>query len=51
LNQAKITLNRKVLSELAVHDPEAFKQIAAAAKVHIDSRKNSKTAVKEKAAV
>jgi len=32
LNQAGITLNRKVLAELAVHDAEAFKQLASAAK-------------------
>lgn len=27
LNQAKIALDRKMLSEMAVHDPEAFDQI------------------------
>jgi large subunit ribosomal protein L20 len=32
LNQAQISLNRKVLAELAVKDPEAFKQIAEVAK-------------------
>jgi large subunit ribosomal protein L20 len=32
LNQAGITLNRKVLAELAVHDADAFKQLASAAK-------------------
>ncbi len=50
LGQAKITLNRKVLSELAVNDPEAFKQIACAFKAKIDlTGKHAKT--KEKAAV
>src|SRR5208283_4102181 len=52
LNQAKITLNRKVLSELAVNDREAFKQIAVAAKAQVDSKaKVAKSAGKEKAAV
>lgn len=32
LNKAGITLNRKVLAELAVHDAEAFKQLATTAK-------------------
>ncbi len=50
LGQAKITLNRKVLSELAVNDPEAFKQIAGAVKAKISlTGKHAKT--KEKAAV
>lgn len=53
LNQAKITLNRKVLSELAVHDPEAFKAIAEAAKAKVGDKahKSSREAVKAKAAV
>lgn len=32
LNKANIQLNRKVLAEMAVHDAEAFKQIAHTAK-------------------
>jgi large subunit ribosomal protein L20 len=38
LNQAGITLNRKVLAELAVHDAEAFKQLASAAKDKVGSK-------------
>jgi large subunit ribosomal protein L20 len=49
LNQANITLNRKVLAELAVNDPEAFKAIASTAKAKADSGKSAKS--KEKAAV
>lgn len=32
LSEAEILLNRKVLAEMAVHDPEAFKKVALAAK-------------------
>lgn len=32
LKKAKITLDRKVLSELAVNEPQAFKAVVAAAK-------------------
>lgn len=32
LNKANITLNRKSLSELAIHEPEAFKEIVSKAK-------------------
>ena len=32
LNKAGITMNRKVLSELAIHDPDAFAQVVAKAK-------------------
>jgi len=32
LKLANVTLNRKVLSELAIHDNEAFKQVVAVAK-------------------
>jgi large subunit ribosomal protein L20 len=34
LKAAKITLNRKMLSELAIHDPAAFDAIVAIAKQH-----------------
>jgi large subunit ribosomal protein L20 len=40
LNQAGITLNRKVLAELAVNDPKAFAQIADAAKAKIGPGKH-----------
>ena len=29
---AKVTLNRKMLSEIAIHDPEAFKKLAEVAR-------------------
>lgn len=32
LNKAKITLNRKMLSEIAIHDPEGFGRIVEQAK-------------------
>ena len=32
LKKANITLNRKMLSEIAIHDPEGFKTICATAK-------------------
>jgi large subunit ribosomal protein L20 len=32
LNKAKITLNRKQLSEIAIHDPKAFDTLVAEAK-------------------
>lgn len=32
LNKAGVTMNRKVLSELAIHDPAAFKQLIEVAK-------------------
>ncbi len=32
LNRAKIELNRKVLSEMAIHDPEAFDAVVARVK-------------------
>jgi large subunit ribosomal protein L20 len=34
LNDAQITINRKMLSELAIHDPDAFKAIVDIAKEH-----------------
>jgi large subunit ribosomal protein L20 len=48
LNQAKISLNRKVLAELAVNDAEAFAQIASAVKSKIELKGKH---AKEKAAV
>ena len=52
LGKANITLNRKVLAELAVNDPEAFKQIATAAKAKAEVlNKSSRSKEKEKAAV
>ncbi len=35
LNKAGITMNRKMLSELAIHDPAAFKQLVDAAKAKL----------------
>ena len=32
LNKANVDINRKVLSELAIHDPEAFAQLVQVAK-------------------
>lgn len=32
LNKAGVQLNRKMLSELAIHDPQAFKQVVETAK-------------------
>jgi large subunit ribosomal protein L20 len=37
LKQANIALDRKVLADVAVRDPEAFAQIAEAAKAHLES--------------
>jgi large subunit ribosomal protein L20 len=36
LKQANVALDRKVLADVAVRDPEAFAQIAAVAKAHLD---------------
>lgn len=35
LNEAQVTLDRKVLADLAVHDAEAFAKLAALAKEHV----------------
>ncbi|WP_026895091.1 50S ribosomal protein L20 [Clostridiisalibacter paucivorans] len=35
LKKAKIEINRKVLSEMAIHDPEGFKQLVEVAKENI----------------
>lgn len=35
LKKADIRLNRKMLSEIAIHDPEGFESIAAAAKAKL----------------
>ncbi|MEI6149561.1 MAG: 50S ribosomal protein L20 [bacterium] len=35
LKKAEVTLNRKMLSEIAYHDAEGFKQIVALAKKHL----------------
>ncbi|HEY9758131.1 MAG TPA: 50S ribosomal protein L20 [Oculatellaceae cyanobacterium] len=48
LGQANITLNRKVLAELAVNDPKAFTQIAEAAKAKIGAGKHKETKAKAK---
>ena len=32
LTKANVTINRKMLSEIAIHDPEGFKQIVEIAK-------------------
>jgi large subunit ribosomal protein L20 len=37
MNQAGITLNRKILAEMAVHDAPAFKAVADAAKEKVDA--------------
>ena len=34
-NKAGITLNRKVLSEIAIHDPEGFTKVVETAKTKI----------------
>jgi large subunit ribosomal protein L20 len=36
LKRANIDLDRKVLADVAVHDPEAFAKVAALAKEHLD---------------
>ncbi|HEY5643581.1 MAG TPA: 50S ribosomal protein L20 [Woeseiaceae bacterium] len=36
LNKAEIDVDRKVLADIAVHDPEAFSAIAAAAKAGLE---------------
>lgn len=35
LRKANVALNRKMLSEIAIHDPAAFDQLVALAKTHI----------------
>ncbi len=35
LRLAQISLDRKVLADVAIHDPEAFAQVAALAKEHL----------------
>ena len=37
LNKADIQLNRKVLSELAIHEPETFKELVGKAKAALDA--------------
>jgi large subunit ribosomal protein L20 len=49
LGQANITLNRKVLAELAVNDPKAFTQIAEAAKAKVGTGKHKETKATAKA--
>jgi large subunit ribosomal protein L20 len=36
LKRANVDLDRKVLADVAVHDPEAFAKVAALAKAHLD---------------
>lgn len=36
LNKAQVELNRKVLSNLAIEDPDAFKTLIETAKKHLD---------------
>ena len=38
LNKAGVTLDRKVLSDLAIHEPEAFKAIALQAKAALPAQ-------------
>jgi len=35
LKRANVTLDRKVLADVALHDPEAFAQVVALAKEHL----------------
>jgi ribosomal protein L20 len=35
LRRANVVLDRKVLADVAVHDPEAFAQVALLAKEHL----------------
>ncbi len=35
LKKADVTINRKMLSEVAIHDPEGFKSLADLAKEHL----------------
>jgi large subunit ribosomal protein L20 len=35
LTRANITLDRKVLADIAVHDPEAFARVVSLAKEHL----------------
>ena len=37
LNKAGIELNRKVLSELAIHEPDSFKELVAKAKAALEA--------------
>ena len=37
LSKANIELNRKVLSELAIHEPESFKELVAKAKAALEA--------------
>ena len=37
LNKAGIQLNRKVLSELAIHEPDAFKELVGKAKTALEA--------------
>lgn len=41
LKKANITLNRKMLSEIALKDPNSFKQIVELAKTALNSNKTS----------
>lgn len=36
LNKAKVQLNRKMLSEIAIHDPDAFKGLVEQAKAQLN---------------
>ena len=48
LNKAGVTINRKMLSELAIDNKEAFADLVAIAKSSLDGKKyEPKTAVKE----
>ncbi|HIM55625.1 MAG TPA: 50S ribosomal protein L20, partial [Candidatus Latescibacteria bacterium] len=35
LNQASVTINRKILADLAVRDPEAFTAVVEQARAHL----------------
>ncbi len=37
LKRANVDLDRKVLADVAIHDPEAFAKVAAIAKEHLDA--------------
>ena len=45
LELANITLNRKVLSEMAIHSPEVFDEVCAAVKVALGDKYQAAVAV------
>ena len=47
LNKAGITINRKMLSEVAINDEKAFSELVKVAKDALNGKVNTKTEVKE----